>query len=634
MLVQQQQRQMTMAPIPGNARKVIENFSYALTDAIGKGFSSIVYRGRNDETNEIVAIKVIDKKGLKTPLHYQLLRSEVEALSQLNSNNIMRLYKVYYTENNTYLITEYCDSGDLGSLLSKQGIQKEGQLQKLFFGIIQGYKQMKQKGIVHRDLKPANILLKGQVPKIADFGFATTPQTVSTMPNVNVGSPLYMSPQAFKNRYSEKSDIWALGVSLFELLFGQVPWQAASERELAQKMATVPVSFPGYVSDECRDFIQRCLIVDENRRATVEELERHQWLQKQDLQVIQGNGFSSMFRGNHGCSQSNQLQFQNIQSNGCLSTASPLGETQNKQLIQIQPRESNYGKENNTSSISKQSNTPIQQQQQQPLRSIKRVQESRKESLMNQSMNQEQYTSKREDEWNDNKKNDYIIVAQMNFCRYLYRVAALIDKYRFVATSYLREKLLFLVNKNIMIKMNNLKELIDGHNTLILDKFQQYISNPQFGKLSAAINQYNQKYTLQFNTVWLSLQNPEQKQLLVVDKKFDAVFDDNFTEYESFYIILNSILRSAIKEIEYQLEQQITFQDPQQLLPIDIEGGVILLDYLITYFQLASLIQECFEDPYGFAVDSKIEQIADGKPVRLTFGHYLEIRNKIKQLDI
>lgn len=70
-----------MPVTPGNARKVIENYSYALTDAIGKGFSSVVYRGRNDETNEIVAIKVIDKKGLKTPLHYQLLRSEVEALS-------------------------------------------------------------------------------------------------------------------------------------------------------------------------------------------------------------------------------------------------------------------------------------------------------------------------------------------------------------------------------------------------------------------------------------------------------------------------------------------------------------------------------------------------------------------------
>ncbi|CAD8093789.1 unnamed protein product [Paramecium primaurelia] len=621
MLVQQQQRQMPATPIPGNARKVIENFSYALSDAIGKGFSSIVYKGRNDETNEVVAIKVIDKKGLKTPLHYQLLRSEVEALSQLNSPNIMRLYKVYYTENNTYLITEFCDSGDLGQLVTKTGIQKEQNMQKVFYGIIQGYKQMKQRGIVHRDLKPANILLKGSVPKIADFGFATTPQTVLTMPNVNVGSPLYMSPQAFKNRYSEKSDIWALGVSLYELLFGQVPWQAGSERELAQRMATVPVHFPGHISDECKDFIYRCLIVDESRRATVEELENHIWLSKQELQPIKGNGFSSMFRSNQ---QSNQQQL--LQNN---TVATPLGDTQNKQSIQFQTRESNYGKEN--AIIVKQSQQSIMQQ---PLKSIKRVQESRKESQISQQMNQE-YSNQREEEyWSESKKNDYIILAQLNFCRYLYRVSALMDKHRFVQTPYLREKLLFLVNKNIMIKLNCLNEVMQGQNTLGLEKFQQYVQNPQYTKLCTAIHQYNQKYTLQFNTVWLSLQNPDQKSQLAMDKKFDAVFDENFTEYESFYIILNSILRNAIKEIEYSLESKIIVQDTQQLLPIDIEGGVILLDYLITYFQLATLIQECFENPYEFAVDSKIEQIADGKPVRLTYGHYIEIRNKIKQLDI
>jgi SNF-related kinase len=83
--------------------------------------------------------------------------------------------------------------------------------------------------------------MKGGLPKIADFGFATTPRSRPTMPNVNVGSPLYMSPQALRqNKYSEKSDIWALGATTYELLFGilsvfisgQVPWQACSEKEL------------------------------------------------------------------------------------------------------------------------------------------------------------------------------------------------------------------------------------------------------------------------------------------------------------------------------------------------------------------------------------------------------------------
>lgn len=76
---------------------------------------------------------------------------------------------------------------------------------------------------IHRDIKPANILLKGGLAKLADFGFVTK-EAVST---VNVGSPLYMSPEALSySKYSEKSDIWAVGVSIFELLSGQVPWQA------------------------------------------------------------------------------------------------------------------------------------------------------------------------------------------------------------------------------------------------------------------------------------------------------------------------------------------------------------------------------------------------------------------------
>jgi SNF-related kinase len=80
---------------------------------------------------------------------------------------------------------------------------------------------------------------KNKVPKISDFGFAITPNTAKKMPNINVGSPLYMSPQALKmSRYSDKSDIWAIGVTAYELLFGQVPWQATSEADLANKMVT------------------------------------------------------------------------------------------------------------------------------------------------------------------------------------------------------------------------------------------------------------------------------------------------------------------------------------------------------------------------------------------------------------
>lgn len=88
------------------ARKKLEHYSYLLTDAIGKGYSSQVFRGRNDLTNEQVAIKVINMSMLKSEVHQALLASEIECLKSLvGCRSIIQLYEVYTTKNNTYIIT-------------------------------------------------------------------------------------------------------------------------------------------------------------------------------------------------------------------------------------------------------------------------------------------------------------------------------------------------------------------------------------------------------------------------------------------------------------------------------------------------------------------------------------------------
>jgi serine/threonine-protein kinase ULK2 len=99
---------------------MIENYSYGLSDEIGKGFSSKVFKGKNETTQETVAVKVIDMQMLKSPVHLQLLQSEIEALNLINHPNVMKLYKVFQTTNNTYLITEFCEGGDLASRKGKQ----------------------------------------------------------------------------------------------------------------------------------------------------------------------------------------------------------------------------------------------------------------------------------------------------------------------------------------------------------------------------------------------------------------------------------------------------------------------------------------------------------------------------------
>lgn len=107
-----------------------------------------------------------------------------------------------------------------GTAIAHSGPFKEEEALSIFKQIIKGLQHIHSKGVIHRDVKTANILLKKGVPKIADFGFA---EFISERQGggYNVGSPLYMSPEAYrKSQYSDKSDTWAAGVILYEMLIG------------------------------------------------------------------------------------------------------------------------------------------------------------------------------------------------------------------------------------------------------------------------------------------------------------------------------------------------------------------------------------------------------------------------------
>jgi serine/threonine protein kinase len=107
----------------------------------------------------------------------------------------------------------------------------EGDAIPLMNQIINGYNNMQSRGIIHRDLKPANIFLKSSEVKIADFGFAMKQSDCKKYSSYNVGSPVYMPPEALnENKYSFKSDIWALGVIYYEMLTGKTPWRAKTEK--------------------------------------------------------------------------------------------------------------------------------------------------------------------------------------------------------------------------------------------------------------------------------------------------------------------------------------------------------------------------------------------------------------------
>ncbi|CAD8180469.1 unnamed protein product [Paramecium octaurelia] len=204
--------------------KQIGDYAFDLNKEIGSGYSSKVYLGENLKNKQIVAIKVISSQTYTSPIQRSLLKNEISILLRIDHPHLMKVFEVSQSANNTYIVTEFCNGGTL-ELQMKQNELPIPKVFQILKQISLGIQALHNKKIIHRDLKPANILIHENVYKLADFGFALIEDQIeSIIKRFNVGTPLYMAPEILlKNQYSEKSDIWALGIMTYELIFNSIP---------------------------------------------------------------------------------------------------------------------------------------------------------------------------------------------------------------------------------------------------------------------------------------------------------------------------------------------------------------------------------------------------------------------------
>ncbi|CAK59193.1 unnamed protein product (macronuclear) [Paramecium tetraurelia] len=254
-------------------------YSYNPNDLIGSGYRSQVFKGQNDINGEVVAIKVCDHSKIQHEIEKQLLQQEIIALQVLDSINIVKMH--FYTQNTnfTFIITEYCNQGDLADLLVKRACIPENEAILIFYQILNGFKDQISKGVIHRDLKPSNILINKGIFKIADYGFSKMVYSKNERVQYNVGTTLYMPPKALtENKYSEKSDVWSLGVMFYQILNGNVPWQAGTEQEFIKVITTTPIHFSKSIniSSAAKDLIDKCLQLEENKRYNCNQLLEHE----------------------------------------------------------------------------------------------------------------------------------------------------------------------------------------------------------------------------------------------------------------------------------------------------------------------------------------------------------------------
>ena len=256
---------------------------YKLDKEVGEGAFAKVFRATHNESRDKRAVKVISKNGRDI----KELLEEVETLSKLAHPNIMQIYAVYDNDDKLYIVSEYCQGGELFDMISKKGSFCEKDAAFIMKQVLSAICYSHQNHIVHRDLKPENILLEERINdltiKIIDWGCARALKENETLNQVD-GSPFYIAPEVLAGKYDAKCDVWSCGVILYIILCGYPPFQGDSDDEIFKAVQEGELVFNpedwGTVSEEAKDLIKKMLTRDPVARISALDCLAHPWFEK------------------------------------------------------------------------------------------------------------------------------------------------------------------------------------------------------------------------------------------------------------------------------------------------------------------------------------------------------------------
>ncbi|XP_030076733.1 NUAK family SNF1-like kinase 2 [Microcaecilia unicolor] len=251
---------------------------YEFLETLGKGTYGKVKKAR-ERSGRLVAIKSIRKDRIKDDEDLVHIRREIEVMSSLSHPHIITIYEVFENSSKIVIVMEYASRGDLYDYISERQSLTEQEARHFFRQIVSAVYYCHKNGIVHRDLKLENILLdsNGSV-KIADFGLSNVYQHDKYL-QTYCGSPLYASPEIVNGRpyKGPEVDSWSLGVLLYVLVHGAMPFDSQDYRNLVKQISSGEYRDPGKPSEAC-GLIRWMLMVNPDRRATIEDISNHWWV--------------------------------------------------------------------------------------------------------------------------------------------------------------------------------------------------------------------------------------------------------------------------------------------------------------------------------------------------------------------
>jgi len=259
---------------------------YQLGKTLGRGTFSKVKYAIDTTTNKAYAVKIVDRKMIRKENMEAQLKREIAIMKILKQDHVVGMREVLQSSKHIYIVLELVTGGELFDRIVQAKRFTEDVARKFFQQLITGIHYCHSQGIAHRDLKPENLLLdENDDLKISDFGLSALSSASDgrqKMLMTTCGTPNYVAPEVLQEKgYNGKTaDVWSCGVILYVMLAGFLPFEDETMNGLFAKIETGIFSYPSHFSADAKNLISRMLVVDPNRRISVDDIMAHPWFKK------------------------------------------------------------------------------------------------------------------------------------------------------------------------------------------------------------------------------------------------------------------------------------------------------------------------------------------------------------------
>ncbi|KAK1279759.1 CBL-interacting protein kinase 32 [Acorus gramineus] len=258
---------------------------YELGRTIGEGTFAKVRFARNLETEEPVAIKILDIDLVTLSMLILQIKREIATMKLIKHPNVVRLCEVMGSKTKIFIVLEFVTGGELFDKIVNHGRMREEEARRYFQQLINAVDYCHSRGVYHRDLKPENLLLdaSGNL-KVSDFGLSALSQQVRDdgLLHTTCGTPNYVAPEVLNDRGYDgaTADLWSCGVILFVLLAGYLPFDDSNLMNLYKKISHAEFTFPSWLSSGATELLTRILDPNPMTRITIQEILENKWFKK------------------------------------------------------------------------------------------------------------------------------------------------------------------------------------------------------------------------------------------------------------------------------------------------------------------------------------------------------------------